>query len=55
MKAKVSRSDGTGRLLVSNNLNNVGTELKFGFMPVTGKVGNCREDFKLEGSAEEEC
>lgn len=54
MKAKVSRSDSTGRLLVSNNLNNVVTELKFGSIPVTGKVGNCI-DFKLEGSAEEEC
>lgn len=44
MKARLSRSDSTGRLVVRNNRNNVGT----------GKEGTCREDFKLEGSAEEE-
>lgn len=44
MEARLSRSDSTGRLVVRNNRNNVGT----------GKEGTCREDFKLEGSAEEE-
>ena len=30
------------------------TQAKFGFILATGKEGNCREDFKLEGSAAEE-
>lgn len=50
----VSRLDSTGTFVVSNNLNNVGTELKFAFILVTGKEGNCKEDFKFEDSAEEE-